>query len=290
MAQIGTTKIQTASGVREVPVFEIADVSNPYYRVVTDAGVGAVPLVDPADATSPEYRMQTATGPLVLDETTASGLPASALYQWSPSTFTTGDSVWTDEKQSLDMSLTGDPQEATLSNGDAAVESDGSDDYGQAAIGLANYATSWAIELEIQTTQTSQARFGVQDSTGQSAYFILNETGSFDGGSGDLGMITYDGSGNVLRTDATSTGFNDGNRHVITFDWIDTTNSSTDIILDGSSIGTNGSGTEAQTDYSSFDKDFTFFAYNPDGSIQNYFNGKVGTIRIHDTGGVGNTI
>jgi len=157
------------------------------------------------------------------------------------------------------MSLTEDLKEFTLSNGDAAVESDGSNDYGQGTVGLANYATSRAIELEIQTTQTSQVRFGVQDSTGQAAYFFSNQTASFDDGSGDLGMITSDGSENPLRTDPTSTGFNDGNRHVITFDWIDTTNSNTGIILDGSSIGSNGSEPEAQTDYSSSDEDFIFF-------------------------------
>jgi hypothetical protein len=40
-----------------VPVYEIGDVSNPYYRIITDAGVGAVQLVAPDNATNPEYRI-----------------------------------------------------------------------------------------------------------------------------------------------------------------------------------------------------------------------------------------
>lgn len=63
MGKLGTVGLQTASGVVEVPVFELSDVEFDALRVQTHDGVGAVNLVDPADAEVDELRIQTANGP-----------------------------------------------------------------------------------------------------------------------------------------------------------------------------------------------------------------------------------
>ena len=58
MAQIGTIKIETASGPVEVPVFEVADVDRDVVRAETASGVGAINLVDPGSSDVP-VRVQT---------------------------------------------------------------------------------------------------------------------------------------------------------------------------------------------------------------------------------------
>lgn len=62
MAQIGTVKVQTASGPVELPVFETADAGSNVYdmvRVQTGTGVGFVPFVATGDAALPYLRVQT---------------------------------------------------------------------------------------------------------------------------------------------------------------------------------------------------------------------------------------
>jgi len=73
MTQIGTKKIQTPNGPRTVPVHDPADVSNPWWRVVTASGIGAVPVVALGDADSDEYRVVTDDGIYALDSTTGGG-------------------------------------------------------------------------------------------------------------------------------------------------------------------------------------------------------------------------
>lgn len=60
---IGTTKIETASGTREVPVWDPADLEEPgWLRVETPNGAGAVRLVDVSDAAITECRVETPNG------------------------------------------------------------------------------------------------------------------------------------------------------------------------------------------------------------------------------------
>jgi hypothetical protein len=59
VAKIGTIKIETGSGTKEVPVFETSDVDNDILRVETDSGVGALNLVDPSQAELNQLRIHT---------------------------------------------------------------------------------------------------------------------------------------------------------------------------------------------------------------------------------------
>ncbi|WP_414838221.1 hypothetical protein ACK3SF_02365 [Candidatus Nanosalina sp. VS9-1] len=62
MAQIGTLKLKSDSGVVEVPVFEPGDVGLPVVRVQTDSGTGALNVVDTGDAELDQLRVQTSQG------------------------------------------------------------------------------------------------------------------------------------------------------------------------------------------------------------------------------------
>jgi hypothetical protein len=83
MAQLGTIKLQTDSGIVDLPVFDIGDSGGPVseaLRVQTDSGIGFIPLVDPADAASPQeaIRVQTDSGVKVVTDS-ASLIPDSAV-------------------------------------------------------------------------------------------------------------------------------------------------------------------------------------------------------------------
>lgn len=59
LAQIGSIKINTANGVKDVPIFETSDVNLPVVRVETDQGTGALNLVDPSSAELNQIQIQT---------------------------------------------------------------------------------------------------------------------------------------------------------------------------------------------------------------------------------------
>lgn len=74
MAQIGTIKLSTNTGVKDVPIFDTGDVDNPIVRIQTDTGTGALNLVDPPNAELDELRFQTETnGVLAVSTSIAEG-------------------------------------------------------------------------------------------------------------------------------------------------------------------------------------------------------------------------
>jgi hypothetical protein len=80
MAQLGSIKIQTDSGIVDVPVFNVGDSGGSTVealRVQTDSGEGFVPLVDPADAASPQeaIRVQTDSGIKAVHDAATVGPP-----------------------------------------------------------------------------------------------------------------------------------------------------------------------------------------------------------------------
>lgn len=79
MGQIGTLKVETASGPVELPVFALGDSNSDTLealRVQTASGPGFVPLDDPADADRPYLRVQTGSG--VKAVSTSPGLVAQS--------------------------------------------------------------------------------------------------------------------------------------------------------------------------------------------------------------------
>lgn len=62
MAQIGTIKLQTQNGVKELPVYDTADAGSDVYdmvRVQTSSGIGFIPFASTSEASYPELRIQT---------------------------------------------------------------------------------------------------------------------------------------------------------------------------------------------------------------------------------------
>lgn len=71
MVQLGTIKIQTPNGAKEIPVWEPSDVQNPELRVGTPNGVGALNLKDPSQADLDQIRVQTASGTMAISNAVA---------------------------------------------------------------------------------------------------------------------------------------------------------------------------------------------------------------------------
>ena len=70
MAQIGTIRVNTSTGTKDVPIFEESDVDLPIVHVHTDQGTGVLNLVDPADAELNQIKIQTDNNGTVAVSTT----------------------------------------------------------------------------------------------------------------------------------------------------------------------------------------------------------------------------
>jgi len=104
MAQIGELKVNTATGVQTLPIFELADFGADVYKVFkvyTPSGVGAIPLIDPGAGTAdrPWFKVYSdVSGGLVLEGHSAASLapvcpsytPIST-FSGSPGDFTSGN-------------------------------------------------------------------------------------------------------------------------------------------------------------------------------------------------------
>jgi hypothetical protein len=73
MTQIGTIEVKTESGIKEVPVFDTADVDYDFVRVQTENGTGALNLVPKADAELEELRVNTSSQGVLAVSTSISG-------------------------------------------------------------------------------------------------------------------------------------------------------------------------------------------------------------------------
>jgi len=98
MAQIGTVKVETAGGPVELPVYELGDSGSnrvEAFRVQTASGPGFVPLTEVSAADRPYLRVQTGNGVKAFD-TSASGIPDSAVSRWTFDDSDTSGGVLTD--------------------------------------------------------------------------------------------------------------------------------------------------------------------------------------------------
>lgn len=73
MAKIGTIKIETGTGTKEVPVFDTSDVDKDIVRVETESGTGALNLVDPAQAELDQLRIYTQSQGVMAVSTSVGG-------------------------------------------------------------------------------------------------------------------------------------------------------------------------------------------------------------------------
>lgn len=216
------------------------------------------------------------------------GIPESVVTQFSPSVFSTGDEVWSDDKTSdgsQDISINGDPKSSTLSNGNPSVLADGNDDYGLFSLPSefeGDALTGWAIEFEIQISDTSKSRLFSVLQNEQELYVPINIDESFNSDAGNIWANLSDSDGNILRFSPTKNPkLNDGDRHIVTINMIDSTTNDAEFIIDGTSVDTTYHIQESPDNFGTWTNDIAVWADNNAGSIQKYTNNHFGVIRLH---------
>lgn len=223
-------------------------------------------------------------------------IPDSVVTQFDPSSFTTGDAAWSDDVRSNDMSMQGDPQAVTLSDGSDGVEGDGTDDLGLSPMPAelsGSSLTSFAIEFEIQTTDsgTSVHYFGNREGSGQAVEMAANTDASFSDDQGNFLIAVDDDAGNNFRfAPSTSPNINDGNRHTILINIVDTTANSAEIYVDGSQVSLSYAAQQNPSSFISWTQDTGWFGRQNNGSVENYTNNAFGVIRLHETSISGPTL
>jgi hypothetical protein len=179
MAQLGTIKLQTDSGIVDVPVFDIGDSGGSTLealRVQTDSGIGFVPLVDPADAASPQeaIRVQTDSGVKSVTDS-LSAIPDSVIHHWK---FEEGSgNVVSDSVGTNNGSLSGPTFDSDAAVGDHSLSFNEGDLVDISNIDL--LTGDFAISVWIKTTETNDgAIIAENDSSANAEYRLVIQDGS----------------------------------------------------------------------------------------------------------------
>jgi hypothetical protein len=218
-------------------------------------------------------------------------LAAEGVLQYTGSIYSDGSTTWTDDNNVADMTLTGDENASTLSDGVASVKFNGTDDHGLITLPQSLEGSSLnahTFEIAIQTTTTEnfiQICGGRNTDSNQEFAVWFNLDGAGNSNGGHTAVDIRDDTGVLWRfgTDSqTSPNLNDGNRHDITYRINDAGNNSADIIIDGNSVSLETSSANSLTNFTSWDVDFAVGASNGGGSIGSYAAVNIGAIRWHD--------
>jgi hypothetical protein len=249
----------------------------------------------PSGQTEQDYQATVASADDTASQTvTVSTRPSSVVLQYSPTTFSTGDSTWVDDTGTADMSMSGNLQKTTYADGTGAVGGDGSDDYGSVLLpsglegtGLQNFA----IETRYQSTETDNSRLiGVSDGSGGAANRLLLSAGQAIDSNGDFvlaqGNMTFelfDTNGNRLTAGpASNPGLQDGNKHTVLVNVVDSTTSNLEIIIDGSTQPLNYRYQEDPSSFGTWATETAHWAWDDNG-LRGYADAKLGPVRWHDT-------
>jgi len=218
-----------------------------------------------------------------------SGIPDSVILQYFATNYTQGDATWPDDKGVADMSINGDPQDSTLSDGNESVKGDGSDDHGLTTPPASlegSSLQSFAIELAVEWSHsnTGEAIAGVGNTSDSQRVFIdINRDSSFSTDGGNMVFAIQDVDGNTIETETGTTGLNDGNRHDITININDTTTNDITFIIDGSEITTpTQASTENPDNFGTWGYDLAHFGRNF-GGVEFYADINLGAVRWHDS-------
>ena len=133
MAQIGTVKVQTASGPVEMPVYELSDKGSDVsdvVRVQTESGPGFIPFVPTSDADGPPVRIQHGSN-VYQTHSQPSLIPDSGVFRLTFDDADTSGStaldVWNDNDGTINGATTGQTGIAGYDGGDS-YSFDGTDD------------------------------------------------------------------------------------------------------------------------------------------------------------------
>ena len=194
-------------------------------------------------------------------------IPDGSLYYFG-SSYESGDDIWLDQNDRVDMSLTGD-ETATDVNGDEAVRFDGDSDHGIIELPSdfeGQDLNEVSIEIAVAFEHTStDFMFGVanRDENEQRIGLQLNRDENFDSDNGNFYFQLRDELENRLRfSPETNPEINDGSRHDITIIVEDAENNDASIIIDGSEINISFGSQDSPNDFGEWLLDFALSALN----------------------------
>lgn len=219
-------------------------------------------------------------------------IPDSVVIQNFATTWSQGDATWADDATddgSQDMTVVGDPQAGTLSDGSESVDWDGTDDHGLFTMppelegpGLNAFSVEFALQWD--HSNTIQNNFGVRNGGDvQDLFGEINRDEEFSNAAGSFYLYLADQNDNILHVaPASNPGLNDGNRHDISIIVNDASNNDVNIIIDGSSVSVSTSNAQSPSNFGSWDSDMAVAARNNGGSIGRNAEMGTGAWRWHD--------
>lgn len=221
-------------------------------------------------------------------------IPDSVVMQNYATAWSQGDGTWADgatDDGSQDMTVVGDPQAGTLSDGSESVVWDGTDDHGLVSLppeleGSSLNAFSIEMAMSWSHSNTIENHFGVRNSgNAQDLFGEINRDEGFNTAAGSFYLYLADQNDNILHVaPASNPGLNDGNRHDISIIVNDASNNDVDIIIDGSSVSVSTSNAQSPSNFGSWDSDMAVAARNNGGSIERNAEVDTGAWRWHDEG------
>lgn len=289
--KIATLRFEHASGTWDIPVFPTGTSESgveEVLRIQTPNGLGFVPVVQNG-GTRPELAIQH-TGARHGWHTSTAPTPDSVVLQYYAPTWDQGDATWTDDMDNADMTLIGDLQAATLSDGNDSIDGDGTDDRGEITLpsqfegsGLQTFSVEAVIEY---TGSGDYAVFVVENSgNSQRIDWLLNFDAAANSDTGNFFFQLTDDAGDRLRWGPTNNpSIDDGSRHNISIIVNDSTQNDVDIIIDGSSVSVTTDVSNGPSSFGTWDTDLPVWARTVDGgsTYDFWFDGEIGAMRWHD--------
>lgn len=219
-------------------------------------------------------------------------IPDSVVVQQFATAYSAGDSTWADDATSdgsQGMTINGDPQDGTLSDGSESVVFDGGGDYGATDLPASLEGSglqSFSVEYALQTTTSDFDRLGDLRNDDANQRFLVranvDETGSGNDGYFVV-QLTDDAGSSFQFAPSNNPNINDGNRHDISVIIDDSTNNNATLIIDGSSVSVTVGSSDSPSSFTTWDHSFPTAARNLGGSVDSYLSVEIGAVRWHDT-------
>ena len=227
--------------------------------------------------------------PGVTAELRSNAIPDSVVAQYFATSYTQGDATWQDQATSdgaQDVSLSGDPQPSSLSDGADAIAFDTSD-HGLHTVPVSGSdLNSFSLEFALSWTHDRDeiAYGGVDSQNGQFFQLRINIDESFGSDPGNFYFRIRDTDSNQLGVSLDGApSLNDGARHDIIVRVNDASQNDIDVIIDGALVSVNKTPTNNPSNYGSWDTQTAIAANNNSGTIVLSSEVDYGAVRWHDS-------
>lgn len=307
---IGVVRIQGQNGTQDWPIISYDDEPElgadvyPGLRLrwnesggfgTTTPVSGFVPVTDQGGSLGSPRLVYNGTEYQAHDSlTVGSDIPDTLVVQQFATTWSQGDSIWVDDvtdDESQDVSITGDPQDGTLSDGSESLNfnPDGDDDYGSFAMPSSldgSGLNSFAVEFATQWSHSDgrQNIFGLRNNDADQQIFCeLNADSSFSSDAGNLAFGMADNDGNRMTFDVGRSDLNDGSRKDISIIVNDASTRDVEIIINGTNQSLVAGETLNPDNFAAWDGDIYIHARDGfGGGVSQYLEAQTGAMRWHD--------